>query len=85
MIKQVVSVANGSVTNVEMSADEEAAFMADQAASLAASQARAAVDALLLEKAVLYAKLIDAIITSDPIDPVDVARYKELNSAISAL
>ncbi|MCI0558588.1 MAG: hypothetical protein MN733_08840, partial [Nitrososphaera sp.] len=77
-IKQVVSVANGTVTNVEMSSDEETAFMAEQAANLVASQARAAVDALLLEKNVLYAKLIDALITGDPIDPVDVARYREL-------
>lgn len=82
LIKQVVSVANGTVTNIEMTPDEEAAFVAQQAINQAAIDAREAKAALLLEKNALKEKISDALITGDPVDPADVARYIELKAII---
>lgn len=79
LIKQVVSAANGTVTNVPM-AEEEAAFLAQQAADQAAVDAQAARTALRAEQTALLQKLTDALISGDPVDPVDVARYKQLKA-----
>lgn len=81
LMKQVASL-NDAVVTIEMTPEEEAAFIAQQLLDQAASEAQASLDALLLEKRALNEKISDALIAGDPPDPADVARYRELRAII---
>ncbi|MCI0560224.1 MAG: hypothetical protein MN733_17185, partial [Nitrososphaera sp.] len=80
LMKQVAS--NDAVVTIEMTPEEEAAFIAQQLLDQAASDAQAARAALLLEKHTLKEKINDAIISGDPPDPADVTRYRDLKAII---
>lgn len=82
LMKQVVSLANATVTDIEMTPEEESAFLAQQAADQITAAERAALAQKAVDAEVLREKILEALVVGDPVDPKDITDYETLKAGL---